>query len=309
MALRTDYEQTACRLDFLSLAGNLRLKLIFQFVVLGSALKNLFVICLGKTGALADNLVLIAEFFHLPARKVVRITAEHDICASARHVGGYGYGAFFTCLSYYLRLFFVVLGIEHLMFNAAAFEHCADELGFIYGDRAHKHRLPLCVARLYLRHNGAQLACLGLVHGVGVVYSYHRLVGRYGNAVEFVYLLKFLLLCKRSTGHTGEFVIQSEKVLECDCGKGLALACNLHSLFCLYCLVQTLIVAATDHETPRKLVHYDNFAVFYDIIFVAFHNSVSLDCLVDVVSNRHVFRVIKVLQVKGLLGFLYAGGG
>ena len=44
----------------------------------------------------------------------------------------------------------------------------------------------------------------------------NRLVSRYSDNVELVYLLELVFLGHSGTGHTGELVIEAEEVLESD---------------------------------------------------------------------------------------------
>src|SRR3569832_68519 len=45
-------------------------------------------------------------------------TAEHDVSAAARHIGGDGHTAWAPCLRYDLCLSLVLFGVEHLMLDA-----------------------------------------------------------------------------------------------------------------------------------------------------------------------------------------------
>ena len=50
-------------------------------------------------------------------------------------------------------------------------------------------------------------------------------------------------------------------------------------------LMQTLGVAAAEHETAGELVHDDDLAVLHHVVHVPLHDAVGLDGLVDVVGS------------------------
>ena len=59
----------------------------------------------------------------MQASQVCHTLLKHDISTSACHIGGNGHSSLFTCVGNDLRLTLVVLGIEHLVCNAHAFEY------------------------------------------------------------------------------------------------------------------------------------------------------------------------------------------
>ena len=71
----------------------------------------------------------------------------------------------------------------------------------------------------------------------------------------------------------------------------LVLALHVHVLLGLDGLVQTLAVAAAEHETAGELVDYDDLAVLDDVVDVALHDAVGLKRLVYVVSEGGVLYV------------------
>ena len=67
------------------------------------------------------------------------------------------------------------------------------------------------------------------------------------------------------------FVVQAEVVLEGDGRQRLALALDLDMLLGLDGLMQTLAVAAAEHQTARELVDDDDLTVLDDVVDVALH--------------------------------------
>ena len=71
-----------------------------------------------------------------------------------------------------------------------------------------------------------------------------------------------------------------------------------HAFLCLDCLMQTLVIAPTVHQTTRKLVDDDDLAVLDDVVDVLFHQPTRLHRLIDVVRERGIFRIGMVLHAE-----------
>ena len=84
------------------------------------------------------------------------------------------------------------------------------------------------------------------------------------------------------------FFVHTEVVLEGDSGQRLALGGDLHALLGLDGLMQTLVVAAADHQTAGELVHDDDLTVLDHIVDIPLHYAVGFDSLIDVVGKGHV---------------------
>ena len=119
-------------------------------------------------------------------------------------------------------------------------------------------------------------------------------VGRYGDDVERINPLEFLLFRLRRARHARQLPIHAEEILESYRGKRLVLAAYLDVLLGFDCLVQTLVVATAYHNTPRELVHYQHLAVRNNIIAVALHKVVRFQRLLNVVIE---FRVVEVGEI------------
>ena len=153
----------------------------------------------------------------------------------------------------------------------------------------------------YLLDYRAVLARVVFIHHVGVVYSYDGLIRRYLDDIKLIYCLKFLRLGRGGTGHTGELTVEAEIVLEGNGRKGLVLLLHVDVLLGLYRLMQTLGVAAAEHETSRKLIDNDYLAVLDDIIYIALHDAVRLERLIYMVRQRCVLDIRQIFQPEGLL--------
>ena len=69
-------------------------------------------------------------------------------------------------------------------------------------------------------------------------------------------------------------------------------------------LMQTLVVAAAEHQTAGELIDNDDLAVADDVVYVALHDAACLDGLIDMVLERGVLRVGQVLDLEVRLGAL-----
>ena len=73
--------------------------------------------------------------------------------------------------------------------------------------------------------------------------------------------------------------------------------------------MQTLVVAAADHQASGELVHDDDLTVLDHIVDIPLHHAVGLDGLIDVVGKGHVLGGGKVLDLEVGFGLLDAAGG
>ena len=66
---------------------------------------------------------------------------------------------------------------------------------------------------------------------------------------------------------------------------------DLDALLRLDGLMQTLVVAAAEHQTAGELIDNDDLAVTDNIVHIALHDAARLDGLIDIVLERGVLRV------------------
>ena len=132
-------------------------------------------------------------------------------------------------------------------------------------------------------------AFFGFINQVRVVNTFWRTVCRNLYNVQIVNFTEFFFFRHSSTCHTGQFVIQAEKVLEgngCQC---FAFTSNGNAFFCFNCLVQTFIIATSVHNTAGKFVNNKNFPAFYYVVDIFLHNTVRFDSLVNMVLQCNIF--------------------
>ena len=268
--------------------------------------EHLGVLRFGITGRLAQKLFAHARFGKVVARHILRVTAQHDVGAAACHVGGNGDGVRLAGLGDNMGFFFMMLGVEHLVLDAFAAQHVGQNFAFFNGNGADQHGLSLFVALLDGADDGAELAGFVFEHRVGVVDANERFVGRNLNDVELIDVAELFFLGQGGARHARQLIIQPEVVLESDGGQRLAFAQNTHALFGFDGLVQTLVVAAAEHQAAGELVDNDNLAVAHHVVDVFFHDSAGLDGLIDMVHQGHVFRVGHVFNLEIRLGLAHA---
>ena len=309
VALGADDEQTAGLAHAVGLARDLGLVPGERFGEQRAGVEDLLIVGLGVAGRLGDQLIGEPGLAQIVLGHVFGVAAEHDVGAAARHVGGDRHRAELTGLRDDLGFLLVVLRVEQVMLDALAGEQIGQVLVLLDGHRADQHGLALGVAFLDLRDDRAVLCRLGLVHHVGIVDTRDGAVGGDLDDVEVVDGAEFLLLGQRCTGHTGELLVKAEVILEGDGRERLALAGDGDVLLGLDGLMQTLAVAAAEHQSARELVDDDDLAVLDDVVDVALHRAVRLDGLIDVVGDGGVLGIGEVLDLEILLGLGDAAGG
>ena len=165
------------------------------------------------------------------------------------------------------------------------------------------------MALFYLFDNGVKFSVLGFINNVRHIVSDDRLVGWNLDNVHAVDFAELLLLGHRGTGHTGQLFIHTEQVLIGDGRQCLGFPFDLYALFCFDCLMQTLAVTTSVHDTSGELVDNHNLIVLDNVVDVALHGAVRLDCLVDVVLDGGVFHVHQVFQTEEFLCLFDTGFG
>ena len=113
-------------------------------------------------------------------------------------------------------------------------------------------------------------------------------------------ITELFLLCESCTCHTGLLVKLVEKVLECDCGKGLALSLNLYMLLCLDSLMQSVRITASRHDTSGKLIYDKHLIILYHIVLIFEHEVVRTKRKYDIVLDFKILRICKVLDMEEL---------
>ncbi len=233
--------------------------------------------------------------------EVVRVAAELDVGTTAGHVRGDGDGAPAAGLGDDRRLTVVLLGVEHLVRDAALGELLGEVLGLLDRRRTDEDRLALLVLLRDVVDDGGELRDLGPVDQVRLVLADHVAVGRDRDDTELVDLVELGGLGHGRTGHARQLRVEAEEVLQGDRGEGLVLVLDVHPFLRLDRLVHALVVAAAREDTAGVLVDDHDFAVDDDVVLVGLEELLGLDRVVEVTDERGVHRLVEVLDAEPVL--------
>ena len=248
-------------------------------------------------------------FAQLRLGHIGHVAAQHDVGAAARHVGGDGHSALFAGLRHDLRLAVMLLGVQHVVLDAALFQHFGQCFALFHADGAHQHRLTLGVALRHLVNDRLVLAVDGLVHAVRQVLPGAGLVGGHADDLQAVNFAELVRLGGGGAGHAAELFVHAEVVLEGDGGQRFALGGDGHALLGLDGLMQAVVVAASVHQAAGEFIHNDDLAVFHDVVGVPVHHAAGLDGAVNVMAQRHVVGVGQIVHLEPFLGLADAALG
>ena len=192
-------------------------------------------------------------------------------------------------------------------------KHLAQHLGDFYRGSTHQYRTS-CLNQFFdFLDNSFILFAFRLVNAVVHILSCNRTVGRDHDYVQFVDIPKFACFRFSSTGHTRQFVIHTEVVLQSNRCKGLRSSFHFHTFLGFDSLVQSVRVAATFHDTTCLLVYDLHLSVDHYIFIIFLEHGVSLQQLVDgvytfrfdgIVCQKFIF-LFKQLFVSQMLVFQF----
>ena len=120
----------------------------------------------------------------------------------------------------------------------------------------------------------------------------NRTVGRNLNYVEFVNIPELTSFCACSTGHTREFVVHTEIVLECDSCECLSSSLNLYMLLSFDSLMQAIAPATTFHDTTSLLIDNLHFAIHDNIFVVLIKHGISFQQLLKCVNSFTLYTIV-----------------
>ena len=306
VALRADDVQAADGDHAVVLGVRLLLEIGIELLIDHARGEHLFADVLVEAGGLVDHVVLVSLLLHRAAGEEFRVAAQQDVRAAPGHVRGDRHRAVVTGLRNDLRLAGVVFRVQHDVLDAAHAQHFGEHFADLDGNRADQNRLTRLVAALDLLDHLTELALLGAVDQIVHVLADHRAVGRNLHHVELVNALEFFLLRLGRAGHAGELAVHAEIILERDGRQRLALALHLHELLRLDGLMQTVAVAAADHQAAGELIDDNDLVVLHHVVHVALHQRVGAQRGVDVVQQLVVGDVGEVLHAEPALRLAHA---
>ena len=299
MQAAQSHDPLVLRVGFLLKFGEI---LLVQLTRVQHRLGHILVVANGLHDDFLRNVLLT----HTAAGQIVRVAAQQNIRAAARHVGGDGDRAHMTGLGHNFGFLLVVFGVQHLMGHAPQLNHVGQHFAGFHVDGAHQNGLARGVAGHDFLHHGVKLAPPGLVDHVVHVLADHGAVGGNLHHVQVVDALKFFFLGLGGTGHAGQLVVHAEVVLEGDGGQGFALPLHLYMLLGLDGLMQAVGVAAAHHQAAGELVHNHNLAVLHHIVHIPLHQGMGLQGGQNVVVQLLVVQIGDVVHPEMALGLVDA---
>ena len=237
-------------------------------------------------------------------RPKLRVPTQHDVGATASHIGRHSDRTFAPSLSHDHGLLLMELGVEHLVRHPSLAQRSREHLTLLHAHRSHQHRLPgLKPLRDVLHHRSE----LGLLRAVNQVALVHPLIGHIGgdrHNPEIVGAVELSRLGLGGTGHAGQLVVQPEIVLQGDRGQGLVLGFDLHPLFGLDRLMQTLVVPTSGQDAAGVLIDDHYLALEHDVVLVPGEEFLRADSVVQESHQRGVLRLVEILDPQPVFGLL-----
>ena len=240
---------------------------------------------------------LLALLLAQGGKLCLQVSAQHDVRAAARHVGGDGHRTRPAGLGDDVRFALVLLGVEHLMLDALLLQHARDQLRGLDRSRADEHRLLALDAFADVLDDRLELVVLRQVHEVRVVLADHRLVSRDYHDLEAVDLEEFRRLRVRGAGHAGQLLVEAEIVLEGDRGDRLVLLAHAHALLGLDRLVQAVGPAPAGHGAAGELIDDDDLTAAHDVLDVPLVERMRAQRRVQVVHEANVGGIVEALAL------------
>ena len=234
------------------------------------------------------------ETFQIIAGKCFGISAEQNVSSASSHIGRNRNRAFTSGLGDNLGFLFVIFRIENFVRNADLFKFIGDEFGIFNRNRPDQNRLTFSIKFSDFINYRIPFFGQSAVNYVCAVLANHRAVGRNNYDIETVNRSEFFRFGFGSSGHTAEFFIHTEIILQRDSCQCLVFAFDLYAFFCFNRLMKSVRPAATLHQTSREIVNNDNFAFLHNVMMVFFIQCVRFKGLLDTMQKFHIRRIVKV---------------
>ena len=162
------------------------------------------------------------------------------------------------------------------------------------------------MAFLDLLHHCLKFLALGPENHVRELVTNQNLVGRNDQDFQLVDLLKLRGFRLGRAGHTGQFLVHPEVVLEGDGGQGLVFPLDFDPLFGFDGLVQPVAPAAAGHQAAREFIDDHDAAVFDHVVAVLLEDRMGFQPLIDMVDDLDVPRVVEILKSHETFNFRHA---
>ena len=228
-----------------------------------------------------------------------------DIGTTTSHVCSDGNGSCLSCLCNDLCFQFMELRVQYVVLDTFTAKHLAEEFRCLDGNGTNQNRLLFCMGFFNCLNNCVEFFFLCHVYGIFEVFTLYRSVSRDLYNVHSVDITELFFLGKSCTGHTALLIIFIKEVLECNSSKSLTLSLNLNMLFCFDCLMKSVRITTSRHDTSGKFINDKNLIIFYYVILVFMHQVMCTECKDDIVLDLQVFRICQVLDIEEFLNLLH----
>ena len=184
------------------------------------------------------------------------------------------------------------------MFDTALIQYARQFFGTFDRYGTHQHRLSCFVTLDNIFGNGVKLGIDRAIHKVIEVVALNRTVRwncLHGKVID---LSKLRVLGHCSTRHARELVIKTEVVLERDCSERLVFLAHIYAFLGFNCLVKTLRIASTFHNTTGKFINNFDFAIRNNILLIAVKHILSFQRLLQVIDQLSAHIGIDVVDTQ-----------
>ena len=227
---------------------------------------------------------------------------ELDIRTTTCHVRRNRYRPMYTGFRNDGRFLLMELRIQNIVLNAPSLQLIGKQFGSFNRNGTHENRCPGFMNCFNLIHYGIELFFFCFVYRIIQVYSLYRPVRRNLDDVHRVNISELLLLCLCRTGHTGFLFELIEEVLEGNGCQRSGLSLHLHVFLRFNCLVQTVGITPSVHDTSGKFVDNQNLVILHNIVHIPLHQVVRPKGKNDIVLD---FQILGIRQVIDMKIFLY----
>ena len=224
---------------------------------------------------------------------MVNAAAQHDVGTATGHIGSNRHHTQATGFQDDLSFACVLLCVEHVVRDAFLGEELSDAFGVFNRGSANEHGLAALLTILNVFDDSRVLLVFSPEHLVLLIDSDHLAVGGDHHRFQTVDVLEFISFGIGRTGHARKLLVHTEVVLERDGSHRLVFLTDFHAFLGFHSLVQTVGPATAGHQTARKLVDDDHFAVLNDVLLITEKECVSAQRCIQVMHQDNVLRRVQ----------------
>ena len=192
------------------------------------------------------------------------------------HVGSNSHNTLLTSLCHNIRLSLMQFRIQYIMLNLAHSKHFAQHFRDFHRSGTYQNRTSFFYHFFNLFDDSFIFLTFCLINAIIHIFTGNRTIRWNNNDIQFINIPKFSRFRFRRTGHTRQFMIHTEIVLQSDGSKCLSSGFHLHPFLGLNSLMQTVRITTAFHNTSCLFVNNLNLSVNYNIFIILFEHGISL---------------------------------